>query len=174
MGTKLEAVKLADEFGVSMTPVRDSLNQLYGEQLVDFAPGEGFRVPQLSESQLRDLINLNLILVTAGSAVKSQSSFEPLSEQVNYADRVGFVFHFLAGRCENRALAACVSSISDRLHVVRHLDLKLFDDAEAELAELVSGLRSGSTARALLKGLLPRYHDRRIATVSEYLRLLSG
>lgn len=136
MGTRLEAVKLADEIGVSMTPVRDSLNQLYGEQLVDFAPGEGFRVPHLSEGQVRDLINLNLILVTAGIVLKPHHPFEPLPDDLSYPDRVASVFHHLADRCENKALSDCVSSISDRLHVVRILDAQLLADAEKELAEL--------------------------------------
>lgn len=174
MGTKLEAVKLADEIGVSMTPVRDSLNQLYGEQLVDFAPGEGFRVPQLSEGQLRDLINLNLILVTAGIANKSQQIFGGLSDEASYPERVADIFHHLADRCENIALSACVNSISDRLHAVRILDEQLIGDAEIELRDLVSALRSAGTARAMLKGLLPRYHERRVALTREYIRLLSG
>ena len=55
-GTKLEAMRLADDFGVSMTPVRDSLNQLVGEGLVDLTPGEGFRVPLLTEQALRDIM----------------------------------------------------------------------------------------------------------------------
>lgn len=174
MGTKLEAVKIADELGVSMTPVRDCLNQLYGEQLVDFAPGEGFRVPQLSEGQLRDLLNLNLILLTAAVGRRPIGKYEGLPDDVGYSDRVAFAFHHLAERCENSALSSCVRSINDQLHVVRNLDLQLFDDAESELAELASGLGNGSTARALLKGLLPRYHDRRKTIVPEYLRLLSA
>ena len=40
-GEKLEALRLADELGVSMTPVRDCLNRLVGERLVDMKPGEG-------------------------------------------------------------------------------------------------------------------------------------
>ncbi|MAB44245.1 MAG: transcriptional regulator, partial [Sphingomonadaceae bacterium] len=62
-GTKLEAMRLADDFGVSMTPVRDSLNQLVGEGLVDLTPGEGFRVPLLTEQALRDILQVNALLL---------------------------------------------------------------------------------------------------------------
>src|SRR3546814_12685064 len=43
-GQRLEAARLATELGVSMTPVRDSLNRLAGERLVHSSPGEGFQV----------------------------------------------------------------------------------------------------------------------------------
>ncbi len=62
-GAKLEAMRLAEDFGVSMTPVRDSLNQLVGEGLVDLTPGEGFRVPSLTEQRLRDLLDVNAVLL---------------------------------------------------------------------------------------------------------------
>src|SRR3546814_2577536 len=52
-GQRLEAARLATELGVSMTPVRDSLNRLAGERLVHSSPGEGFQVPLLSETELR-------------------------------------------------------------------------------------------------------------------------
>jgi DNA-binding GntR family transcriptional regulator len=40
-GERLKALRLADEIGVSMTPVRDCLNRLVGEGLVDMQPGDG-------------------------------------------------------------------------------------------------------------------------------------
>src|SRR3989344_3702170 len=43
-GARIEAARLADDLGVSMTPVRDSLYRLNGERMVDFTPGEGFHV----------------------------------------------------------------------------------------------------------------------------------
>jgi len=49
MGMRLETAKLADELGVSVTPVRDSLNRLVGERLVELWPGEGYRVARISE-----------------------------------------------------------------------------------------------------------------------------
>ncbi len=48
-GSKPETLRPADCFGVSMAPVRDSLNQLVGERFVDLTPGEWFRVPVITE-----------------------------------------------------------------------------------------------------------------------------
>src|SRR3546814_17067104 len=39
-GTRIEAARMADELGVSVTPVRDSLYRLNGERMVDFTHGE--------------------------------------------------------------------------------------------------------------------------------------
>src|SRR3546814_19229888 len=64
-GVRIEAARLADEIGVSITPVRDALNRLAGERMVDFIAGEGFRVPLYSEAELRDLFGLNRLLLLA-------------------------------------------------------------------------------------------------------------
>src|SRR3546814_14018660 len=64
----IEAARLADDLGVSVTPVRDSLYRLNGERMVDFAPGEGFHVHRLTETEFRDLLELHLILLLAAIA----------------------------------------------------------------------------------------------------------
>lgn len=43
-GQRLEAARLAADLGVSITPVRDSLNRLTGERLIVSQPGDGFHV----------------------------------------------------------------------------------------------------------------------------------
>ena len=46
-GTRLGQVELAERFGISRTPVRESLRRLAGEGLVDFHSNRGFRVADL-------------------------------------------------------------------------------------------------------------------------------
>ena len=57
-GFRLDTARLAADLGVSKSPVRDSLNRLTGERMVDFEPGYGFHVPRLDETQLRDIFGL--------------------------------------------------------------------------------------------------------------------
>ena len=52
-GTRIEAARLADDFGVSVTPVRDSLYRLNGERMVDFTPGEAREIPVFSALQIK-------------------------------------------------------------------------------------------------------------------------
>lgn len=174
MGTKLEAARLADDLGVSITPVRDSLNRLFGEHLVDFIPGEGFRVPVITEGQLRDLFDLQRILLTA--AISSKADTVPLALQSGKpsADFAAYLFLFLASRSANEILIAGVASINDRLHLPRSVESEIFEDTDQELAELANATKGGSSGLALLKGLLPRYFERRVENASLYIRWLSA
>lgn len=174
MGTKLEAMKLADDLGVSITPVRDSLNRLFGEHLVDFVPGEGFRVSVVSEGHIRDLLALNHILLVDAVATNGRQSEADLRAGMSIAESTANIFLNLSSRTGNKVLIACVASINDRLHVARDLEAKIFPGVENELLELANACKIGSTARAMLKGLIPRYHDRRIDKAAEYVRLLSA
>lgn len=104
-GTKLEAMRLADDFGVSMTPVRDSLNQLVGEGLVDLTPGEGFRVPLLTEQALRDILQVNALLLE--QAPDNDHKSLTINEGSNdtrgaYADRLARAFRDIAASSGNR------------------------------------------------------------------------
>ena len=134
-GTKLEAMRLADDFGVSMTPVRDSLNQLVGEGLVDLTPGEGFRVPLLTEQALRDILQVNALLL-------------PINEGSNdtrgaYADRLARAFRDIAASSGNRFRVHLVERISDRLHPLRELEPEIWPGASHALEQIERTAQQG-------------------------------
>lgn len=73
--TKLNIDRLARELGVSQTPVREALQRLEGDKLVVGKKPRGlWTTPLLNESQLRDLIEVRLLL-------------EPWSARAAAADR---------------------------------------------------------------------------------------
>ncbi|HEX7655883.1 MAG TPA: GntR family transcriptional regulator, partial [Sphingomonas sp.] len=82
-GYHLDTARLADDLGVSKSPVRDSLNHLAGERLIAFEPGVGFHVPRLDETQLKDLLDLNLHLLLI--ALQSGLLIEPATIAVDDA-----------------------------------------------------------------------------------------
>lgn len=174
MGARLEAAKLADNLGVSITPVRDSLNRLFGEHMVDFVPGEGFRVPLISEGKLRDLLSLNQILLMAAAEADTRASAAIGPENATICDRTAFLFLHLAARTKNEVLIGCVASINDRLHAARYAEATLFGDIDHEFDELASASLMQESGRVVLKGLLRRYHDRRIERVADYVAFLSA
>ena len=58
-GARLDPAVLASELASSVTPVRDALHLLAGEQLVEVRPGDGFHLPHLTGPGLDDLYALN-------------------------------------------------------------------------------------------------------------------
>ena len=145
-GAKLEAMRLADDFGVSMTPVRDSLNQLVGEGLVDLTPGEGFRVPLLTEQALRDILQVNALLLEQAPDTdrKSLQIDEGSSDtQGAYADRLAHVFRDIAANSGNRFRVHLVERISDRLHPLRELEPEIWLGASQALEQIERTAQQG-------------------------------
>jgi len=61
-GEALNEKKLADEFAVSRTPVREALHRLSVEGLVTLTPNIGARVSEINLRDFRELIEMRLIL----------------------------------------------------------------------------------------------------------------
>ncbi|WP_186382742.1 GntR family transcriptional regulator [Amycolatopsis rhizosphaerae] len=57
-GERLRAEHLADDLGVSATPVREALMSMTGEGMVDFQPGRGFRVVPLTRRDVLDVYDM--------------------------------------------------------------------------------------------------------------------
>lgn len=172
-GTRIEAARLADELGVSVTPVRDSLYRLHGEHMVDFAPGDGFHVHGLGESELRDLLELHLILLLAALATAPNGSTASRIAAQDYPDRIRALFLIMASRSSNREIVASIAAIGDRLHLSRHFDEAVLPDIDAEFDTLETAIldRAPLTqARNLLLG----YHERRAREAAAYAKLLSA
>ncbi len=168
MGHRLESARLAEDLGVSITPVRDSLNRLVGEKLVELVPGIGFHVPRLTERILRDLLDLNLRLLL--SAVRTTPSigycsFENLNGET-HADRTGSLFAQIASLSENTELVETVRSIGDRLHASREHEIAILPFAadEVELIQIVAASRPAD-----LVGALVDYHDVRTPHLYRFL-----
>jgi len=171
MGHRLESARLAEDLGVSITPVRDSLNRLVGEKLVELVPGIGFHVPRLTERILRDLLDLNVRLLL--SAVRTTpsigcGSFENLDGE-SHADRTGSLFAQIASLSENTELVETVRSMGDRLHACREHEVAILPFAadEIELIQIVAASRPADLA-----GALADYHDVRTQHLYRFLRRL--
>ena len=169
-GAKLEALRLADAFGVSMTPVRDSLNQLVGEGLVEMTPGEGFRVPRVGERTCRELFEITDLLLRHAVASRrpgrrrdpSPAAFE------NYPDRVANVFAQLAIGSGNTVLAATVRSLNARLHRIRAIEPLLFPESGHDIEAIDrQARRPGEECAEMIRA----YHARRLDRVVDLVAL---
>jgi DNA-binding transcriptional MocR family regulator len=167
-GQRLEANRIADEIGVSMTPVRDALNRLVGEQLVEASSGEGFHVPRYSEGTLRDLYEWHSALITI-AARTGQLPLPPIGEPdeiggASLADMTVSLFERYASIAPNREIRAAVANVGDRLHPFRLLESQVLDPMIGELEEL-------EAAGSGLLQAIRRYHLRRMKVIPALLQL---
>lgn len=169
-GERLEALRLADDFGVSMTPVRDCLNRLVGEGLVEMRHGDGYHVPRITEKMLRDMLDLNEMLLECAFKRQVNSSSVQKTEYLvaDYAGRVSTVFDAIAARSANIALMDMLRSLGNRLHAIRIWEPDIFPDWANELANIEQMLTVDDDA--LIDGLLA-YHQRRRAKIPEIVQL---
>jgi len=171
-GARLEAARMADELGVSMTPVRDSLNRLAGERMVELVFGDGFRVIRLTEQRLRDMLafNQSVLLQTldrpSGPALFPDGASAPTA----HADRVARVFASIVARTNNGEALETIRSLNDRLYAARSQDVLLFVGVDSEI-ESLEYLHSGDEVTDLRQGLIA-YHRRRRDKAAETIGLL--
>lgn len=61
-GSKLDIHKLADEFGVSRSPIKDAINQLVHEGLIEIVPRKGTYVTQLKLDDFIEILDARLMI----------------------------------------------------------------------------------------------------------------
>lgn len=158
MGSKLEALRLAEELGVSMTPVRDSLNQLTGEGMVEFSPGDGYRVPRLTDQKLRDMLDVNhLLLIHAllvGDAARPLT-VEEWPDTDDHATRLSAVFGRIAAGSGNRFVVRSILQIGERLNATRRLEPVVISSASETLRLIEDG---SNRSRSECASALSVYH----------------
>lgn len=73
-GTQLVNRKLADEIGFSMTPIREAINKLASEGLIDQVPGSGAFVRTISLDELDDLFEIRMALEPMAAAKAARNA----------------------------------------------------------------------------------------------------
>lgn len=172
-GARIETARVADELGVSLTPVRDSLFRLDGERMVDFRPGEGFHVHRLTETEFRDLLELHLVLMLAAIAAAPNAGAAPVSADQPYPDRIADLFLAIAERSSNGEIVANIAAIGDRLQFSRHFDATILGDVESEYRGLETAV-ADVEPQAAVRNLLLGYHERRAHEAARYARMLGA
>ena len=71
--------RLAEMFGVSRAPVREALVELCNEKVLRNIPRAGYQIVQLSQRELRDALQLRLILETEAMDLNSGNDDRPLA-----------------------------------------------------------------------------------------------
>ncbi|MBM7563017.1 GntR family transcriptional regulator [Fusibacter tunisiensis] len=90
-GDKLVEIKLADELGVSRTPVREALKQLELDGLVENIPNRGVVVKGISQDDIEDILMIRLCIEgLVGQWASERISDEEISELEEIYDLMEF------------------------------------------------------------------------------------
>lgn len=130
-GERLNVEEIAKEYNTSVTPVRDALQMLSHEGLVDIKPRSGYFVKSITLKQLRDLLDVRRILELNGVERAALRATEEQIEEMKYV-HAGYTgdddesydrytdenrrFHYLLAKASgNNELAEILGSMHDRL-----------------------------------------------------------
>ena len=169
-GARLDPAVLASELASSVTPVRDALHLLAGEQLVEVRPGDGFHLPHLTGPGLDDLYALNaemlLLAMRRRLSPAADLASPPDVEQSDLASWTAILFGWLARHSVNAEHGHIVRAINDRLHAVRTVEPNVLPGIQDELEAITDA--TGSTAA--LRKEIAAYHRRRRRQAFEIVR----
>jgi DNA-binding GntR family transcriptional regulator len=174
-GGRYSVAQLAEQLGISRTPVREALLVLEREGRVRFERNRGVRVLETTAADIAEVFELRLLLEVPG-AVKAcgvvdvealQAELDGMGARARGGDERGFMDHderfheLILLATGNRRLAAIVAGLRDTVRgrgastVGRSRSL---DEILAEHGAILDALRAGDADRA---GAAMRYHLRR-------------
>jgi len=171
-GTQIQERELADQYGVSKSPVRDALLRLQEQNLIEVLPRKGYRVKPISITEVSEMYEMRLILeracvlrlVEQGSAdtLERLDEYRRLSGDTTLEMWIAYNrnFHLALADSGNRRLTQAARDIIeqfDRLtfmnmsNVQRELgNLQHFVDEHAQIVDAIQR-RDKRGAAALIK-----------------------
>jgi DNA-binding GntR family transcriptional regulator len=162
-GERLDLEALSQNYGTSITPVRDALQMLSQEGLVTIKPRSGYFVTHVTLKQLRDLLELREILEVASierAAVRITDEQLEQLEHVHagytgeddesydrYMDENRYLHYLIAQASGNQELAEMLGHLLDRL--ARFMVMcRAGKTLEPRHARLIKALRTRDAAAA--------------------------
>lgn len=167
-GDRLYPLKLAEDLGVSSTPVREALRLLVSERLVEFSPRRGMTVVQLSADDLDDLVAVRAGLeamairfkggrITAEEGILLERCLDECEQAIDQSDiamwrRKDSEFHqLLVAMSKSPRLVSLYESLLYQADIMvvynpRHADT--LREALAEHRELIRQLTKGDASRS--------------------------
>lgn len=161
---RLDASAIANDLGVSATPVREALLRLTAERLVQFRQAHGFTVAMWSEGGLRELYAWRGYLAKLAAKRPSQPGAPAQLSGPDYPARIASVFETLHEGANTELVAAAMNA-DNRLTRARVAEAQLWSDIDEELTELAARIAGGDAADTC--DALDAYHQRRINAAKE-------
>lgn len=186
-GERINEGALAQELEASRTPLREALNRLVAERLVDFHPGQGFFCRALEPNAIHDLyelrealevLSIRLACRRAEDATLRQLADSLYAQETGLAGRtVGEVteadesFHLAIARAgENAELVRQIEAVNDRIRFIRWVDMgHRVAATKAEHRDMAQALlaRDEDRAAAIMQAHIAKRMDQIVAAVKE-------
>lgn len=172
-GLPLTVQALADEFGTSTSPVRDALNRLVGERLVETQGGGGFALPEITRRTayhlysyhadlVRTIVKVMVRLDELGSPPAFIVNKSAQAQSLAYA--TAEFFSLMAACSPNPEHLDAIVQAGERLAILRLHEGPIGRQGE-ELATLWNVTRSGN--RNATRVAMWQYHRRRLLRADE-------
>lgn len=174
-GQILQIGVLAEELGVSTTPIREALTRLAAERLIDSAPKKGFFARTPSEDEIRGLYRINQTLLDSAlvewphrNGVDDSKEWIRLANNLassqtqspqHLTQKTAELFFQIAVQSGIGEMADLVRNMSDRLYHARVIECDVLD-VKAELAAM--GGQYAARKSDELRQSLKTYHQRRL------------
>ncbi len=177
-GQLLQIGVLADELGVSTTPVREALTRLAAERMIMSVPKRGFFARTPSEDDILGLYSVNQTILDAAlgrwpeqsepapAAAAGSTEEVPVPERSaeQLARQTGDLFLQIATRSGVGEFAEIIRNMNDRLHHARVLECEIVPNAFVDVARLATLVAAHD--RAHLRQALKTYHEERLLQVA--------
>lgn len=138
-GDRLSEKELAEQLGISRTPIRQAMQQLHHEGLLDLHPKHGWSVPGLDFDRLDELYDFRVLIEQHAIAVCARSPMHRAlldkerkiwcvakKDRLRDPQRVGHLdeqFHLaLVEAAGNQEMVRAHVYITDRIRLIRRLD----------------------------------------------------
>ncbi|CAN5503851.1 GntR family transcriptional regulator [soil metagenome] len=169
---------IAEEFGTSISPVRDAMQRLVGERLIGHREGGGFEVPPLTAHGLRNLYIWHGQVVRLAAKQRDNaaldSNLRTRIEALDPDDSFGIVhrtvdlFRDIGNASRNIEHGLAIGAIGDRLFAARLKEHGL-RDRKQELIAVWDAIISGPDPT--VRDVLWAYHRRRIRRADALVRV---
>lgn len=174
IGTRIEMTTTADRYRVSPTPVRDAMNRLVGEKLLEFHPDGGFQIAVPDQERLLHLYSWNLHHLLAALHLATDDMLKrhlaPLLghaipvPSIGKVDLISRIFEAIGRATGSHEFIAAIQAANERLHYVRIAEIAYFKGVDRELRLLSKPAQNNMQLN--VRRRLWAYHRRRFDHVS--------
>lgn len=177
-GERLDGRTLETRFGASSTPVRNAINRLAGERLIDQNASDGlFHPPHLTEHWLADLyvalddtVHACLKHARINRYRLGEVSAPSGGGSADVVEQTETVFNAVASASLNAELIAIVWNLNERLRLIRSLSAEATPNQHAEITVIQATWIKGDSVR--VGSLVRDYHRVRLANIRTTLSLV--